>query len=72
MNKITPELVEQFKTIVGLDYVFTDAESFEKYGKSWVSFLTGTSRLGTTRKQQWIYALFSIRSIFTITPDECI
>jgi len=33
MNKITPELLEAFKAIVGADYTFTDTESFEKYGK---------------------------------------
>jgi glycolate oxidase len=33
MNKITPALLAQFNEIVGADFVFTDAESFEKYGK---------------------------------------
>ena len=33
MNKITPELLEAFKAIVGAEYTFTDTESFEKYGK---------------------------------------
>ena len=33
MNKITPALLLQFNEIVGADFVFTDAESFEKYGK---------------------------------------
>ncbi len=33
MNKITPALLLQFTEIVGADFVFTDAESFEKYGK---------------------------------------
>ena len=33
MNKITPGLLAQFNEIVGADFVFTDAESFEKYGK---------------------------------------
>jgi glycolate oxidase len=33
MQQITPELLEQFKSIVGPEYVFTDEESFEKYGR---------------------------------------
>lgn len=33
MQQITPEILEQIKSIVGAEYVFTDAESFEKYGK---------------------------------------
>ncbi len=33
MNKITPELLEAFKAIVGVEYTITDKESFEKYGK---------------------------------------
>ena len=33
MNAITPQILEQFKLIVGAAYVFTDADSIEKYGK---------------------------------------
>ena len=33
MQQITPELLEQIKLIVGAEYVFTDEESFEKYGR---------------------------------------
>lgn len=33
MQQITPEIVAQIKSIVGAEYVFTDAESFEQYGK---------------------------------------
>ncbi len=33
MQQITPEILEQIKSIVGAEYDFTDAESFEKYGK---------------------------------------
>jgi glycolate oxidase len=33
MNAITPQILEQFKLIVGSEYVFTDADSIEKYGK---------------------------------------
>ncbi len=33
MQQITPELLDQIKLIVGAEYVFTDAESFEQYGK---------------------------------------
>jgi glycolate oxidase len=33
MQQITTELLEQIKSIVGAEYVFTDEESFEKYGK---------------------------------------
>jgi glycolate oxidase len=33
MNPITPTLLEQFKIILGADFVFTDADSIEKYGK---------------------------------------
>ena len=32
MQQITTEILEQIKSIVGAEYVFTDAESFEKYG----------------------------------------
>jgi glycolate oxidase len=32
MNHITPSLLEAFKAIVGADYIFTDEESFAKYG----------------------------------------
>lgn len=32
MQQITPEILEQIKSIVGAEYVFTDQESFEKYG----------------------------------------
>ncbi len=33
MNAITPQLLEQFKIILGADFVFTDTDSIEKYGK---------------------------------------
>jgi glycolate oxidase len=33
MQQITTELLEQIKSIVGPEYVFTDEESFEKYGR---------------------------------------
>jgi glycolate oxidase len=33
MNAITPQILEQFKLIVGPEYIFTDADSIEKYGK---------------------------------------
>jgi len=33
MQQITTELLEQIKSIVGAEYVFTDEESFEKYGR---------------------------------------
>jgi glycolate oxidase len=33
MHQITPELLDQIKLIVGAEYVFTDEESFEKYGR---------------------------------------
>jgi len=33
MNPITPPLLEQFKIILGADFVFTDVDSIEKYGK---------------------------------------
>ena len=33
MNKITQEIIEQFKIIVGDSFVLTDSESFEKYGR---------------------------------------
>ena len=32
MQEITTEILAQIKSIVGAEYVFTDAESFEKYG----------------------------------------
>jgi glycolate oxidase len=33
MQQITTELLEQIKSIVGTEYVFTDVESLEKYGR---------------------------------------
>jgi glycolate oxidase len=33
MNAITPQILEQFKLIVSSEYIFTDADSIEKYGK---------------------------------------
>jgi len=33
MQQITPEILAQIKSIVGPEYVFTDEESFEKYGR---------------------------------------
>jgi glycolate oxidase len=33
MQQITSEILEQIKSIVGAEYVFTDQESFEKYGR---------------------------------------
>jgi glycolate oxidase len=33
MQQITPEILAQIKSIVGAEYVFTDEESFEKYGR---------------------------------------
>ena len=33
MQQITPDILEQIKSIVGPEYVFTDEESFEKYGR---------------------------------------
>ncbi len=33
MQEITTEILAQIKSIVGAEYVFTDAESFEKYGR---------------------------------------
>ncbi len=33
MQQITTELLEEIKSIVGAEYVFTDEESFEKYGR---------------------------------------
>ena len=33
MQQITTEILEQIKLIVGAEYVFTDKESFEKYGR---------------------------------------
>ncbi len=33
MKAITPQILEQFKLIVGSEYIFTDADSIEKYGR---------------------------------------
>ena len=33
MQQITPEILAQIKSIVGPEYVFTDEDSFEKYGR---------------------------------------
>ena len=33
MNTITPSIITQFETIVGAEYVLTDHENVEKYGR---------------------------------------
>jgi hypothetical protein len=34
MNAITPQILEQFKLIVSSEYVFTDADSIDKFGEN--------------------------------------
>lgn len=71
MNKITQELVEQFKSIVGPEYLFTDAESFEKYGKDETERLHYNPEVvAKPRSSQEIAALLKLcnQYIIPVTP----
>lgn len=71
MQQITPELLEQIKSIVGAEYVFTDAESFEKYGKDHTERLHyNPSVVVKPRKPEEISALLKLANthLIPVTP----
>lgn len=71
MQQITPELLDQIKAIVGVEYVFTDAESFEKYGKDHTERLHyNPSVVVKPRKPEEISALLKLANthLIPVTP----
>jgi len=67
MQQITPEILEQIKSIVGADYVFTDEESFEKYGKDHTERLHfNPSVVVKPRKPEEISALMKLANTYLI------
>lgn len=71
MQQITPEILEQIKSIVGAEYVFTDAESFEKYGKDHTERLHyNPSVVVKPRKPEEISALLKLANthLIPVTP----
>lgn len=71
MNKITPALLAQFDAIVGADYIFTDAESFEKYGKDETERLHYNPEVVVKpRKAEEIAALLKLcnENLIPVTP----
>jgi glycolate oxidase len=71
MQQITPELLDQIKAIVGPEYVFTDAESFEKYGKDHTERLHyNPSVVVKPRKPEEISALLKLANthLIPVTP----
>ena len=71
MQQITPEILEQIKLIVGAEYVFTDAESFEKYGKDHTERLHyNPSVVVKPRKPEEISALMKLANahLIPVTP----
>ena len=71
MQQITPELLEQIKSIVGAEYVFTDADSFEKYGKDHTERLHyNPAVVVKPRKPEEISALMKLANahLIPVTP----
>ena len=71
MQQITPELLDQIKAIVGAEFVFTDAESFEKYGKDHTERLHyNPSVVVKPRKPEEISALLKLANthLIPVTP----
>jgi glycolate oxidase len=71
MQQITPEILEQIKSIVGAEYVFTDAESFEKYGKDHTERLHfNPAVVVKPRKPEEISALMQLANqhLIPVTP----
>jgi glycolate oxidase len=71
MQQITPEILEQIKSIVGAEYVFTDAESFEKYGKDHTERLHyNPAVVVKPRKPEEISALMKLANahLIPVTP----
>ena len=71
MEQITTELLEQIKSIVGAEYVFTDAESFEKYGRDETEKLHyNPAVVVKPRKTEEIAALMQLanKHLIPVTP----
>ena len=71
MQKITTELLEQIKSIVGAEYVFTDEESFEKYGRDETEKLHYSPAVVVKpRKTEEIAALMQLanKHLIPVTP----
>ena len=71
MQQITTELLEQIKSIVGAEYVFTDAESFEKYGRDETEKLHyNPAVVVKPRKTEEIAALMQLanKHLIPVTP----
>jgi len=71
MQQITTELLEQIKSIVGAEYVFTDAESFEKYGSDETEKLHYSPAVVVKpRKTEEIAALMQLanKHLIPVTP----
>jgi glycolate oxidase len=71
MNKITPNIIEQFKNIVGEAYLFTDLEHIEKYGKDETENLFyAPDVIVKPRSAQEISALLTIcnQHLIPVTP----
>ena len=71
MQQITTELLEQIKSIVGAEYVFTDAESFEKYGRDETEKLHYSPAVVVKpRKTEEIAALMQLanKHLIPVTP----
>jgi glycolate oxidase len=71
MQQITTELLEQIKSIVGAEYVFTDEESFEKYGRDETEKLHyNPAVVVKPRKTEEIAALMQLanKHLIPVTP----
>ena len=71
MQQITTDLLEQIKSIVGAEYVFTDEESFEKYGRDETEKLHYSPAVVVKpRKTEEIAALMQLanKHLIPVTP----
>jgi len=71
MQQITTELLDQIKSIVGAEYVFTDEESFEKYGRDETEKLHYSPAVVVKpRKTEEIAALMQLanKHLIPVTP----
>jgi len=71
MQEITTEILAQIKSIVGAEYVFTDEESFEKYGRDETEKLHYSPAVVVKpRKEEEIGALMQLanKHLIPVTP----
>jgi len=71
MQEITTEILAQIKSIVGAEYVFTDEESFEKYGRDETEKLHYSPAVVVKpRKSEEIAALMQLanKHLIPVTP----